>query len=48
LRDLQDDAVGRAKAVARVAADYVRDSPSQPIGATPAVTFLVGVPIGRS
>jgi ElaB/YqjD/DUF883 family membrane-anchored ribosome-binding protein len=47
LQDLQDDAVDRAKAVARVTDDYVRDNPWQAIGAAAAVGFLVGVLISR-
>src|SRR2546423_1392421 len=47
LQDLQDDAVDRAKAAARVTDDYVRDNPWQAIGAAAAVGFLVGVLISR-
>src|SRR6202171_2200560 len=47
LSDLQDDAVDRAKAAARVTDDYVRDNPWQAIGAAAAVGFLVGVLISR-
>jgi ElaB/YqjD/DUF883 family membrane-anchored ribosome-binding protein len=47
LQDLQDDAVDRAKAAAKVTDDYVRDNPWQAIGAAAAVGFLVGVLISR-
>jgi ElaB/YqjD/DUF883 family membrane-anchored ribosome-binding protein len=47
LQDLQDDAIDRAKAAARVTDDYVRDNPWQAIGAAAAVGFLVGVLISR-
>jgi len=47
LQDLQDDAVDRAKAAARVTDDYVRDNPWQAIGAAAAVGFLVGVLVSR-
>jgi ElaB/YqjD/DUF883 family membrane-anchored ribosome-binding protein len=47
LSDLQDDAVDRAKAAARVTDDYVRDNPWQVIGAAAAIGFLVGVLISR-
>jgi ElaB/YqjD/DUF883 family membrane-anchored ribosome-binding protein len=43
LQDMQDDAVDRAKAAAKVTDDYVRDNPWQAIGAAAAVGFLVGV-----
>jgi ElaB/YqjD/DUF883 family membrane-anchored ribosome-binding protein len=47
LSDLQDDAVDRAKAAARITDDYVRDNPWQVIGAAAAVGFLVGVLVSR-
>jgi ElaB/YqjD/DUF883 family membrane-anchored ribosome-binding protein len=47
LQDLQDDAVDRAKAAAKVTDDYVRDNPWQAIGAAAAVGFLLGVFISR-
>ena len=47
LQDLQDDAVDRAKAAARVTDDYVRDNPWQAIGAAAALCFLIGVLISR-
>ncbi len=47
LQDLQDDAVDRAKAAARVTDDYVRDNPWQVIGAAAAVGFLAGVLVSR-
>jgi ElaB/YqjD/DUF883 family membrane-anchored ribosome-binding protein len=47
LQDLQDDAVDRAKAAARVTDDYVRDNPWQAIGAAAALGFLIGVLISR-
>jgi ElaB/YqjD/DUF883 family membrane-anchored ribosome-binding protein len=47
LQDLQDDAVDRAKAAARVTDDFVRDNPWQAIGAAAALGFLVGVLISR-
>jgi ElaB/YqjD/DUF883 family membrane-anchored ribosome-binding protein len=47
LQDLQDDAVDRAKAAAKVTDDYVRDNPWQAIGAAAAVGFLVGVLVSR-
>jgi ElaB/YqjD/DUF883 family membrane-anchored ribosome-binding protein len=47
LQDLQDDAVDRAKAAARVTDDYVRDNPWQAIGAAAAVGLLIGVLISR-
>jgi ElaB/YqjD/DUF883 family membrane-anchored ribosome-binding protein len=47
LQDLQDDAVDRAKAAARVTDDYVRDNPWQAIGAAAAVGFLAGVLVSR-
>jgi ElaB/YqjD/DUF883 family membrane-anchored ribosome-binding protein len=47
LQDLQDDAIDRAKAAARVTDDYVRDNPWQAIGAAAAVGFLVGVLVSR-
>jgi len=47
LSDLQDDAVDRAKAAARVTDDYVRDNPWQVIGAAAAIGLLVGVLISR-
>jgi ElaB/YqjD/DUF883 family membrane-anchored ribosome-binding protein len=47
LQDLQDDAVDRAEAAARVTDDYVRVNPWQAIGAAAAVGFLVGVSISR-
>jgi ElaB/YqjD/DUF883 family membrane-anchored ribosome-binding protein len=47
LQDLQDDAVDRAKAAARVTDDFVRDNPWQAMGAAAALGFLVGVLISR-
>ena len=47
LQDLQDYAVDRAKAAARVTDDYVRDNPWQAIGAAAALCFLIGVLISR-
>ena len=47
LQDLQDDAVDRAKAAARVTDDFVRDNPWQAMGAAAAAGFLVGVLISR-
>ena len=47
LQDLQDDAIDRAKAAARVTDDYVRDNPWQAIGAAAAVGFLAGVLVSR-
>lgn len=47
LQDLQDDAVDRAKAAAKVTDDYVRDNPWQSIGAAAAVGFLIGVLVSR-
>ncbi len=47
LQDLQDDAIDRAKAAARVTDDYVRDNPWQAIGAAAAVGFLMGVLVSR-
>ena len=47
LQDLQDDAVDRAKAAARVTDDFVRDNPWQAIGAAAALGFLVGVLVSR-
>ena len=47
LQDLQEDAVDRAKAAAKVTDDYVRDNPWQAIGAAAAVGFLVGVLVSR-
>ena len=47
LQVLQEVAVERAKAAARVTDDYVRDNPWQAIGAAAAVGFLVGVLISR-
>jgi ElaB/YqjD/DUF883 family membrane-anchored ribosome-binding protein len=47
LQDLQDDAVDRAKAAARVADDFVRDNPWQAMGAAAALGFLGGVLISR-
>src|ERR1700730_18214796 len=43
LQDLQDDAVDRAKAAARVTDDFVRDNPWHAMGAAAALGFLVGV-----
>ena len=47
LQDLQDHAVDRAKAAARVTDDYVRDNPWQALGAAAALGFLIGVLISR-
>jgi ElaB/YqjD/DUF883 family membrane-anchored ribosome-binding protein len=47
LQDLQDHAVDRAKAAARVTDDYVRDKPWRAMGAAAALGFLVGVLISR-
>jgi ElaB/YqjD/DUF883 family membrane-anchored ribosome-binding protein len=47
LQDLQDNAVDRAKAAARVTDDYVSDNPWQAIGAAAALGFLIGVLISR-
>jgi ElaB/YqjD/DUF883 family membrane-anchored ribosome-binding protein len=47
LQDLQDDAVDRAKAAARVTDDYVRDNPWQAIGVAAAIGFLVGLVVSR-
>ena len=47
LQDLQDDAVDRAKAAARVTDDFVRDNPWRAMGAAAALGFLVGVWISR-
>ena len=47
LQDLQDDAVDRAKAAARVTDDFARDNPWQAIGAAAALGFVVGVLISR-
>ena len=47
LQDLQDDAIDRAKAAARVTDDYVRDNPWQAIGAAAAVGFLAGLLVSR-
>lgn len=47
LQDLQDDAIDRAKAAARVTDDLVRDNPWQAMGAGAALGFLVGVWISR-
>ena len=47
LQDLQDDAVDRAKAAARVTDDFVRDNPWQAMGAATALGFLVGVLVSR-
>jgi len=47
LMDLQDDAIGTAKAAARVTDDYVRDNPWQAIGLAAAIGLLVGLVIGR-
>ena len=47
LQDLQDDAVDRAKAAARVTDDFVHDNPWQAMGAAAALGFLVGVLISR-
>jgi ElaB/YqjD/DUF883 family membrane-anchored ribosome-binding protein len=47
LQDLQDDAVDRAKAAARVTDDFVRDNPWQAMGAAAALGFLGGVLISR-
>ena len=47
LQDLQDDAVDRAKAAARVTDDYVRDNPWQAIGVAASIGFLVGLVVSR-
>jgi ElaB/YqjD/DUF883 family membrane-anchored ribosome-binding protein len=47
LQDLQDDAIDRAKAAARVTDDYVRDNPWQAIGVAAAIGFLVGLVVSR-
>ena len=47
LHGLQDDAIGRAKAAARVTDDYVRDNPWQAIGIAAALGFLAGAALGR-
>jgi ElaB/YqjD/DUF883 family membrane-anchored ribosome-binding protein len=47
LRDLQDDAVERAKAAAQGTDEYVHSNPWQAIGAAGAVGFLVGVFVSR-
>jgi ElaB/YqjD/DUF883 family membrane-anchored ribosome-binding protein len=47
LQDLQDDAVDRAKAAARITDDLVRDNPWQAMGAAAALGFLVGVLVSR-
>jgi ElaB/YqjD/DUF883 family membrane-anchored ribosome-binding protein len=47
LQDLQDDAVDRAKAAARVTDEYVHDNPWQAIGIGAAIGFLVGLVVSR-
>jgi ElaB/YqjD/DUF883 family membrane-anchored ribosome-binding protein len=47
LQDMQDDAVDRAKAAARVTDDYVRENPWQAIGVAAAIGFLVGLLMNR-
>lgn len=47
LQDLQDDAVDRAKAAARVTDDYVHDNPWQAIGVAAAIGFLAGLLMNR-
>jgi len=47
LQDMQDDAVDRAKAAARVTDDYVRENPWQAIGVAGAIGFLVGLLMNR-
>ena len=47
LQDLQDDAIDRAKAAARVTDEYVHDNPWQAIGIAAAIGFLVGLVVSR-
>ncbi|MGH7065136.1 MAG: DUF883 family protein [Stellaceae bacterium] len=47
LEDLQDDALGRAKAAAGAADDRVRDNPWLAVGVAAAVGFLVGAFVSR-
>ena len=47
LNDLQDEAIDRAKAAARVTDEYVHDNPWQAIGVAAAIGFLVGLLVSR-
>jgi ElaB/YqjD/DUF883 family membrane-anchored ribosome-binding protein len=47
LQDMQDDAMDRAKATARMTDEYVRDNPWQALGIAAAVGVLVGLLMSR-
>ena len=47
LRNFQDEAFGRAKAVANVTDDYVRDNAWQVIGAAAAIGIAIGLLLNR-
>ena len=48
LQDLQDDAVDRAKAAAKVTDEYVRDNPWQSVGFAALAGFIFGALLLRS